>query len=201
MMRLPAASVSRTHFSGSPITSTSSSIGFTYAGAPPCSGPDSAPTADDSAAPQSAPVDATTRAVKVDAFKPCSAVQIQYVSIALTWRGSASPRQRSRNFSAAVFPRVTTSSGMSSLFPSARRAERATMPIICDDNRPRSSRACSSESSLSLPSLHSPASRAVSAWRSAGALPVSFAGSYGSGSGIFELMSSSTSRPHTFSYG
>ena len=63
---------------------TSSSIGFTYAGAPPCSGPESAPTAAESAAPASAPVEATTRAVNVDAFKPCSAVQIQYVSIAFT---------------------------------------------------------------------------------------------------------------------
>ena len=48
-----------------------------YAGAPPCSGPERAPTAADSAAPQSAPVEATTRAVNVDAFSPCSAVQIQ----------------------------------------------------------------------------------------------------------------------------
>src|ERR671930_797708 len=100
-MRFLASSESRTHFSGSPVASTSSSIGLTYAGAPPCSGPDNAPTADDNAAPQSAPVDAVTRAVNVDAFSPCSAVQIQYVSIALTLRGSASPRQRSRNFSAA----------------------------------------------------------------------------------------------------
>ena len=56
---------------------TSSSIGITYAGAPPCSGPESAPTADESEAPQSAPVEATIRAVKVDALRPCSAVQIQ----------------------------------------------------------------------------------------------------------------------------
>src|SRR5438874_9004561 len=82
MIRLPASSVSRTHFSGSPIAVTSSSIGLTYAGAPPCSGPERAPTAAESAAPQSAPVEATTRAVNVDAFTPCSAVQIQYVSIA-----------------------------------------------------------------------------------------------------------------------
>src|SRR5919205_168438 len=175
MIRLRASSVSRTHFAGSPLAATSSSIGFTYAGAPPCNGPDRAPTADDSAAPQSAPVEATTRAVNVDALRPCSAVQIQYVSIALTCRGSASPRQRSRNFSATVFPRSTTSSGAGSR-PSATAAERATMPIICEERRPRSSRACSSEISFSLPSFHSPASRAVSAWRSAGALPVSRAG-------------------------
>ena len=49
----------------------------------------SAPTAEESAAPQSAPVEATIRAVKVEALRPCSAVQIQYVSIALTCRGSA----------------------------------------------------------------------------------------------------------------
>src|SRR3954469_23631648 len=61
-------------------------------GAPPCSGPDSAPTAPDRAAATSAPVDAITRAVKVDAFIPCSAAEIQYASIAFTWRGSASPR-------------------------------------------------------------------------------------------------------------
>jgi hypothetical protein len=47
---------------------------LTYAGAPPCRGPESAPTADESAAPQSAPVEAVTRAANVDAFRPCSAV-------------------------------------------------------------------------------------------------------------------------------
>ena len=77
MIRFPLASASRTQPSASPWAATSSSIGLTYAGAPPCSGPESAPTAAESAAPQSAPVEATTRAVKVDAFKPCSAVQIQ----------------------------------------------------------------------------------------------------------------------------
>jgi len=77
MIRRPLASASSTQRCGSPDAATSSSIGFTYAGAPPCSGPDSAPTAAESAAPQSAPVEATTRAVNVDAFSPCSAVQIQ----------------------------------------------------------------------------------------------------------------------------
>ena len=200
MMRLPLASASLTQRSGSPIAATSSSIGLTYAGAPPWSGPESAPTAAESAAPQSAPVEATTRAVNVDALSPCSAVQIQYVSIAFTWSGSASPRQRSRNFSAAVSPWATTSSGAGSR-PSATAAERATISIIWAESRPRSWRACSSEISFSFPSFQSPARRAVSAWRSAGALPVSRAGSYGSGSGIFELRSLSTSRPHTFSYG
>ena len=52
----------------------------------PCSGPESVPTAAESAAPASAPVEAAIRAVNVDALRPCSAVQIQYVSIAVTWR-------------------------------------------------------------------------------------------------------------------
>ena len=88
---------------------------MTCAGAPPWSGPESVPIAADIAAPASAPVEAATRAVNVEAFSPCSAVQIQYVSIAVTCRGSASPRQRSRNRSAAVFPPATTSSGTESV--------------------------------------------------------------------------------------
>ena len=55
--------------------STSSIIGSTRAGAPPCSGPDIAPIAPDIAAATSAPVEAITRAVKVEAFMPCSAAE------------------------------------------------------------------------------------------------------------------------------
>ena len=44
----------------------------TRGGAPPCSGPDRAPIAPDSAAATSAPVEAITRAVNVEAFIPCS---------------------------------------------------------------------------------------------------------------------------------
>ena len=75
------------------------------------------------------------------------------------------------------------------------------MPIIWPESRPRSSRACSSEISFACPSFQSPASRAVSLWRSAGAFPVSPAGSYGSGSGMTEFRSLSTSSPQTRSYG
>ncbi len=39
-----------------------------------------------------------------------------------------------------------------SVLPSASRAERATIPIICAEMRPRSVRACSSEISFSFPS-------------------------------------------------
>jgi hypothetical protein len=58
---------------GSPLFSTSSSIVSTREGAPPCSGPDSAPMAPEMEAAASAPVEAMTRAVKVEAFMPCSA--------------------------------------------------------------------------------------------------------------------------------
>ena len=61
----------------SPVRSTSSIIGSTRAGAPPCSGPLIAPIAPDSAAATSAPVEAITRAVKVEAFMPCSAADTQ----------------------------------------------------------------------------------------------------------------------------
>ena len=49
----------------------------TRAGAPPCSGPDIAPMAPESAAATSAPVDVMTRAVNVEAFMPCSAAEDQ----------------------------------------------------------------------------------------------------------------------------
>ena len=69
--------MSRTYCSGSPALAAPSIIGSTRAGAPPCSGPESVPTADDIAAAQSAPVEAAMRAVNVDAFRPCSAAEIQ----------------------------------------------------------------------------------------------------------------------------
>src|SRR5437588_618760 len=65
MMRSCRESLSSTQPSGSPVRATSSSIGFTYAGAPPCSGPESAPTAADSAAPQPCPVAGTTRGLRL----------------------------------------------------------------------------------------------------------------------------------------
>lgn len=53
-----------------------------------------APTAPDRAAATSAPVEAMTRAVNVEAFMPCSAADVQYASTAATCFGSGSPRQR-----------------------------------------------------------------------------------------------------------
>ncbi len=86
----------------SPLSSTSWTIGRTRAGAPPCSGPLMAPIAPDIAAATSAPVEAMTRAVKVDAFMPCSAAETKYASIARTCAGSGSPRHRVMNRSMMV---------------------------------------------------------------------------------------------------
>jgi hypothetical protein len=57
--------------------STSSIIPSTREGAPPWSGPDIAPMAPEKAAATSAPVEVITRAVKVEAFMPCSAADDQ----------------------------------------------------------------------------------------------------------------------------
>src|SRR5512132_152758 len=69
MIRSPRSRRSRTYCEASPACSTSSSILRTRVGAPPCSGPERAPTAADMAALQSAPVDATILPVKEDALR------------------------------------------------------------------------------------------------------------------------------------
>ena len=89
MIRRPAATSPRTQSaarSGVPIASSASSARL---GAPPCSGPASAPIAAHTASTRSAPVDATTRAVNVDALNPWSIVRIMYCSTA---RGRAGRR-------------------------------------------------------------------------------------------------------------
>src|SRR6266540_4252953 len=75
MIRSPRSSRSRMYWPTSPASATSSSILRTRVGAPPCNGPERAPTAADMAEPQSAPVDATMRPVKVEALAPCSAAE------------------------------------------------------------------------------------------------------------------------------
>jgi hypothetical protein len=75
--RSPRSSAARTQRSASPSAATSSSIRNTRVGAPPCSGPLSAGIAGREGGAQSAPVDATMRAVNVEAFKPCSAALTQ----------------------------------------------------------------------------------------------------------------------------
>ncbi len=73
----PLSKIFFTRPRASPVRSTSSIIGSTRAGAPPCRGPLIAPIAPDSAAATSAPVEAITRAVNVEAFIPCSAAETQ----------------------------------------------------------------------------------------------------------------------------
>ena len=68
------------------------------------------------------------RAVKVEAFSPCSAVQIQYVSIAFTCLGSASPRQLEQELlGCGLALGDHRRRGSASVVPSAMRAERATI--------------------------------------------------------------------------
>ena len=130
----------------------------TRAGAPPCSGPDIAPTAPDRAAATSAPVEAMTRAVKVEAFMPCSAADVQYASTAFTCRGSGSPRQRIMNRSVIVAASSTRRCGtMGSPTP---RAAWATKDSAITEARARSSRACSSLMSRSCRSPQAGASMA-----------------------------------------
>ena len=89
------------------------------------------------------------RAVNVEALSPCSAVQIQYVSIAFTWSGLASPRQRSRTSRRPSRLAATTSSGAGKR-PSWTAADLATIDIICAESRARSSWACSASMSTSF---------------------------------------------------
>ena len=104
------------------------------------------------------------RAVNVDAFRPCSAVQIQYVSIAFACASFTSPRQASRKRSAAVSPSSTFSCGTGGL--SAPRADCATIESAAAERRRRSSFAWSSSMSISCPSCHLPLRPASAAWRS-----------------------------------
>ena len=75
MRRSPRSISPLTYARASPDFSTSSIIPRTRDGAPPCNGPDIAPIAPDIDAATSAPVDAITREVNVDAFIPCSAAE------------------------------------------------------------------------------------------------------------------------------
>ena len=65
-----------------------SSMASAREGAPPCSGPASAPIAPVSAEPMSEPVDVITREVNVEELKPWSMVRIKYCSSALAVRGA-----------------------------------------------------------------------------------------------------------------
>ena len=90
MIRCPFETASRIQPAARSGVPMASSVSRARLGAPPCSGPDSDPSAATTAEPASAPVEVTTRAVKVEALKPCSMVEVMYASIARTRAGSAS---------------------------------------------------------------------------------------------------------------
>ena len=169
----------------------------TRAGAPPCSGPDIAPIAPDIAeAATSAPVEAMTRAVNVEAFMPCSAADTQYASTALTCRGSGSPRQRIMNCSVIVFPSSTWRCGTKGR--PRPRADWAANDNAVTESRPRSSRACSSVLSSSWPKPHAGASVGRALCKSTRVSPECTGrgdASAGGRPGVKEL---STRRPHTW---
>ncbi len=90
MIRWPFETASRIQPAARSGVPMASSVSRARLGAPPCSGPDSDPSAATTAEPTSAPVEATTRAVKVEALKPWSMVEVMYDSIARTRAASAS---------------------------------------------------------------------------------------------------------------
>ena len=136
--------------------------------------------------------------MNVEAFSPCSAAEIQYVSSALTCFGSASPRQRIRNRAAAFSPFATSDSGTGVCLP---RAACATIVSVAPESFARSSRASSSEMSMIFFIPHFGPSVASAACRSAGTEPLGSCSSIPSTGCSGELMSSSTSSPQTFSNG
>ena len=90
MIRSPRATALRTHSSARSGLPISSRVSSARLGAPPCSGPDSEPSAATTTAPRSAPVEVTARATKVDALKPWSMPRIRYCSMARARAGSGS---------------------------------------------------------------------------------------------------------------
>ena len=87
MRRSPRSIASRIHASALSMVPIESSMSSARLGAPPCSGPESAPMPPTTAAARSAPVDVITRAVKVDALKPWSTVVMRYCSTARAYSG------------------------------------------------------------------------------------------------------------------
>ncbi|CAM5738215.1 hypothetical protein SBADM41S_00430 [Streptomyces badius] len=176
--------------------SISSIMPRTRDGAPPCSGPDIAPTAPDRAAATSAPVEAMTRAVNVEAFMPCSAAEVQYASTAFTCFGSGSPRQRIMN-------RSTTDCALSislcgTIGRPWPRADWATYDRAITAARARSSRAVASSMSSSGFRPQTGASIASADWTSTRMSPECTGIGNGSAGGRPGLNAPSTSRPHTF---
>ena len=121
---------------------TSSSIGSTRAGAPPCSGPGERA---DGRRERGRAVgagrgdDARRERRRVQAvLGGADPVRVDRLDVL----GSASPRHSSRNRSAAVSPCVDASSARRARGRRRPRADWATIDIIVAESRPRSSRAC-----------------------------------------------------------
>ena len=135
----------------------------------------------------------------VEAFIPCSAAEIQYASIASTWRGSASPRQRITKRSGIDFA-LSTSRWDTGGLP-IPRADWATNESAITDARARLSRASSSEMSISCPKPHCGASIASADCTSTRGSPERTVSECGSAGGNPGRSSPSTSRPQTCSNG
>ena len=105
-----------------------------------------APIAPEIDAATSAPVEAITRAVNVEAFMPCSAAETKYASIARTCLGSGSPRQRIIIRSTMVCALSTSDCGTAGAVP---RAACATYERTMTDTRASWLRASSSDVSSS----------------------------------------------------
>ncbi len=170
----------------------------TREGAPPCSGPDSAPTAPERAAATSAPVEAITRAVKVEAFMPCSAAEPKYASTACTCLGSGSPRQRIMKRSTTVCALSISACG--TIGRPMPRADWATKDIAITEARASSSRAVSSSMSRSGSRPQAGASIARADWTSTRTSPECTGSGNGSAGGSPGLNSLSTSRPQIWPY-
>src|SRR5450759_3007492 len=115
----------------------------------------------------------------------------------IRWRGFASPRQRIRKRSGIEFPLSTSDWGTGGC--PAPRADCATNDSAITDARARSSRACSSEMSISSPKPHSGASIASADCTSTRWSPERTVSMCGSAGGRPGSRRSSTSSPHTCS--
>ena len=165
-------------------------------GAPPWRGPERAPIAPERHAAASAPVEAMTRAVNVEAFMPCSAAEMKYASMASTCLGSGSPRQRIMKRSAMVRPLSTSLCGtIGLLWP---WADWPMNEMAMTEARARLSRTSASSMSRSGLNPHTGASWASADCTSTRMSPECTGSGNGSAGGSPGSNSLSTSSPQTW---
>ncbi len=128
-----------------------------------------APMAPEIAAATSAPVEAITREVNVEAFMPCSAAETKYASTARMWMGSGSPCQRIIMRSTTVRPLSISCVG--TIGTPTPRAACAAKDMAMTETRARSSRAWSSSMSSNGWSPQAGASMAIADCMSTRTLP------------------------------